>query len=124
MGADYRRCRKMDLLSVKCELSRTEPCHGMLLYLANETYTHIHRRCHCSEPLGPTALTLAETRAGFALEEAVKANGTKYGGMYRPSPTYKFIPLASCTCGDYLSGIQDLAKELGQLKNGNGGGLF
>ncbi|CAN0540996.1 unnamed protein product, partial [Laminaria digitata] len=67
-----------------------------------------------TNPLGPTALARAGTRAGSAIEEAVKAKDTKYGGKYRP--TYKMIPLAFSTCGDYSSSVQALVKELGKTK--------
>ena len=65
-------------------------------------------------PLGPTALANSGARAGHALEEAVKAKKTKYGGTYRP--TYKFLPLAFSTCGDYSASVHDLVKDLGRLK--------
>ena len=42
-----------------------------------------------TNPLGPTALARAGTREGLALEDAVKAKHTKYGGclLYTsPSP--------------------------------------
>ena len=64
--------------------------------------------------LGPTALARAGTRAGFALEEAVKAKKAKYDGTLRP--TYKLLPLAFSTCGDQSSSVQDLVKELGRPK--------
>ena len=65
-------------------------------------------------PLGPTALANSGPRAGHALEEAVKAKKTKYGGTYRP--TYKLLPLAFSTCGDYSASVHDLVKDLGRLK--------
>lgn len=38
-----------------------------------------------ANPLDPTSLARAGTRAEFALGEAVKAKDTKYGGTYRPT---------------------------------------
>ena len=51
-------------------------------------------------------------KAGSAIEEAVKAKNTKYGGTNHP--THKLLPLAFSTCGDYSSSAQDLVKELGK----------
>lgn len=65
-------------------------------------------------PLGPTALAHSGQRAGYALEEAIKAKKTKYGGTFRP--TYKLLPLAFSTCGDYSATMHDLVKDLGRLK--------
>ena len=65
-------------------------------------------------PLGPTALANSGARAGHALEEAVKTKKTTYGGTYRP--TYKFLPLAFSTCGDYSASVHDLVKDLGRIK--------
>ena len=67
-----------------------------------------------TNPIGPTALARAGTRAGFALEEAVKAENAKYGGTCRP--TYKALPLAFSACGDYSATIHDLINDLGRLK--------
>lgn len=53
--------------------------------------------------LCPTALVRAGTRAGFALEEAVKANGTKYGGTYHPTHQLLFLPFS--TSFDYSSSV-------------------
>lgn len=64
--------------------------------------------------LGPTAPVRARTRAGLAIAEAVQAKDTKYGCAY--CPTYKSLPLAFSTCGNYSSSAQDLVEELGQLK--------
>ena len=47
-----------------------------------------------TSPLGPTALARAGTRAGYAIEEVVKAKNTKFGGKYRP--TYN-----GCNCKKY-----------------------
>lgn len=66
-----------------------------------------------ANPLDPTALARAGTRA-LALEEAGKAEDTKYDRTYRP--TYNFIPLAFFTCGDYSSSVQDLVMGLGKIK--------
>lgn len=52
------------------------------------------------------------TRVGVAIEEAVKAKDTKYGGTN--GPTYKLIPLPFSTCGDCSSSVQDLVKELAE----------
>ena len=67
-----------------------------------------------TNPLGPTALARAGTRSGLALEEAVRAKHTKCGGTFRP--TYKLLPLAFSTCGDYSPSVQELVKELGKTK--------
>ena len=82
----------------------TKPCKSSAL-LFDVTVTN---------PLGPTVLARAGTRAGFALEEAIKAKKAKYDGTLRP--TYKLLPLAFSTCGDRSSSVQDLVKELGRLK--------
>ncbi len=67
-----------------------------------------------TNPLGPTALARAGTRAGFAIEEATRAKKAKYGGTFRP--TYKLVPLAFSTCGDQSSTVHDLVRELGKIK--------
>ena len=67
-----------------------------------------------ANPLGPSTLARSQQRTGFALEEAVKAKHIKYGGKCRP--TYKLIPLAFSTCGDYSSSVHDLIKDMGRLR--------
>ena len=65
-------------------------------------------------PVRPTVLANSGQRAGYALEEAVKAKKTKYGGTYRP--TYKLLPLVFSTCGDYSASLHDFDKNLERLK--------
>ena len=62
-----------------------------------------------ANPLGPTALACVWTRAGYPIEEAVKAKNTQYGGKYRP--TNKLDILAFSTCGDFSSSAQDLSSS-------------
>ena len=71
------------------------------LFSENRKYNHFSLMLDVTvtNPLGPSALARAGTRAGYAIEEAVKAKNTKYGGTYRP--THKLVPLAFSTCGDY-----------------------
>lgn len=64
-------------------------------------------------PLGPTAMVRRETCAGYAGEEAVRIQNTNYGRIWHP--TFKLIPLAFSTSGDYSSSAQDLIKGVGKL---------
>ena len=86
------------------------------LFSENRKYNHFSLMLDVTvtNPLGPSALARAGFRAGYAIEEAVKAKNTKYGGTYRP--THKLVPLAFSTCGDYSSSAQDLVKEQSKLK--------
>lgn len=70
-----------------------------------------------ANPLGSMVLARAGKRAGFPIEEAVKAKYTTihtYGGTYRLP--YKFTPLAFSARGGYSSSVRDLAKEPDRLK--------
>ena len=98
-------CLRMDVVTQHGALFRDNAAYNSSALLFDVTVTN---------PLGPTALARAGTRAGSALEEAIKAKKAKYGGTLRP--TYKFLPLAFSTCGDQSSSVQDLVKELGRLK--------
>ena len=67
-----------------------------------------------TNPLGRTRLERSGLRSGHAIGEAIKGKHRKYRGTYHA--TYKFLPLAFSTCGDYGRDVHELLKELGRFK--------